>query len=164
VAESEKRQPGLIESDVPGAPATYRLDVTADRGKGYAFTTKLEASWRFRSGTTPAEGAPLPLAAVRFAPDVDDQNLAEREPALLPVTVEAQPGSQLGKANRLRVWVSYDDGASWSRAPLRPSPDGGSLAKLEPPEGAEYVSLRASARFDAEHSVEQTLIRAYGLK
>lgn len=164
VAESDNRQPGLLEADLPSAPADYRLDVTADRGKEYAFTTKLEASWRFRSGTEPAEGTPLPLAAVRFAPDVDARNLAERKPALVPVAVQEQQGSQLGKAKRLRVWASYDDGASWTRAPLRSSPDGGKLARITPPADAEHVSLRASVRFVTGERVSQTMIRSYGLK
>jgi hypothetical protein len=58
--------------------------------------------------------------------------------------------------------VSFDDGASWKAVHVKR--DGrGWVADLDHPVRAAYVSLRASAADLAGNSVEQTVIRAYGL-
>jgi hypothetical protein len=60
------------------------------------------------------------------------------------------------------VEVSYDDGATWTAAVVEPNA-GSWDAHFEHPSTGDYVSLRVSARDTSGNSVEQTLIRAYGL-
>jgi hypothetical protein len=59
--------------------------------------------------------------------------------------------------------VSYDEGARWTPAVVRKAGQRFE-ALLDHPDGAPYVSLRASAQDSDGNTVEQTLIRAYGLE
>ncbi|MGW5157711.1 hypothetical protein ACWEPN_19735 [Nonomuraea wenchangensis] len=64
-----------------------------------------------------------------------------------------------GPVQRLSVEVSYDDGATWTRAEVH-----GPAAVLRHPAGDGYVSLRARAVDGAGNTAEQTIIRAYRIR
>jgi hypothetical protein len=80
------------------------------------------------------------------------------------------PGRQLGvwvehgaaPVNSVRVEVSYDDGAHWSPTVLRRGGPGWTAA-LNPPRGAHYVSLRATATDTSGSRVTQEVLRAFAL-
>jgi hypothetical protein len=78
----------------------------------------------------------------------------------VPVAVQSQLGSSSGATTSLRVEVSYDDGATWTRVQLRRE-HGRTVAVLNHPDGPAFVSLRATAGDAKGNSVEQTIIRAY---
>ncbi|MEU4476297.1 hypothetical protein [Micromonospora sp. NPDC023888] len=148
---------------VPSQVADYRLEV-ADVRSGDELTTRLSAAWTFRSGH--ADGADpirLPLSAVRFTPALDANDAAPADRAFaLPVSVEGQPGAPAPRIARLAVEISYDDGATWSKAPLWAT-QAGWTATVRHPAGAGFASLRATA-IDADGTtVTQTIIRAYRL-
>jgi hypothetical protein len=150
--------------DVPAEDAEYRLEV-ADRRSNSDLTTTVSAAWTFRSGHTDGDQpVRLPLAAVRFTGKLDANNAAPAGRVFdLPVTVEGQPGAAAPRTAALTVEVSYDDGKTWSTAPVR-AVGGGWVATVRHPGRAGYVSLRAAAT-DAVGSttVTETIIHAYRL-
>jgi hypothetical protein len=56
--------------------------------------------------------------------------------------------------------VSFDDGASWTKAFVIRLGNGG-LAFAKCPSGHGYVSLQASAADSKGNTVDETIIRAY---
>jgi hypothetical protein len=149
---------------VPAENADYRLEV-ADRRSNGDLTTTLSAAWTFRSGHTDGDQpVRLPLAAVRFTPKLDTNNAAPTGQVFdLPVTVEGQPGTPAPRTAALTVEVSYDDGKTWSTAPVRAA-RGGWAATVMHPGRAGYVSLRAHATDAVSgNTVTETIIHAYRL-
>jgi hypothetical protein len=141
---------------VPAEDAAYRLEVHSERGMPYTLSTKIDATWNFRSQHVDTWAA-LPLWAIRFTPELDAQHTAPAGRRFtVPVTVTAQPGAQVGSVQTLTVEVSYDDGATWTKATLQ---DG--AAVVQHPKGSGYVSLRATAQDTAGNSVTQTIVHAY---
>jgi subtilisin family serine protease len=148
----ESTESGAGTFPVPAEAAEYRLEVADTRGGD--LTTRLEAAWTFRSGHAD-ERVALPLATVRFTPVLDANNAAPAgRPFAIPVAVEGHQGV----LRRLTVEVSYDDGVTWSKAPIRAG-----RAMVQHPAGAGFVSLRATAADAAGNTVTQTLIHAYRL-
>ncbi|MEJ3746661.1 S8 family serine peptidase [Actinomycetes bacterium KLBMP 9797] len=146
---------------VPDDPGTYRLEATATRSNS-AYTTKLAAAWTFTSAR--AVNTTLPVLAVRFAPPLDDRNVAKAgKRATYPVSIQQGAGATYGNLTTLTVEVSYDDGATWKAAPV----SGTGLERtvtVDHPAGTAFVSLRATAADDRGTSVTETIIRAYGLR
>lgn len=144
--------------EVPPGAANYRLTIDAEREGPAVLSTRVGVAWTFRSAHVDGD-APvrLPLSTVSFAPPVDAENSAPAgRPALVPVTVTAQPDSGAGANRTLTVEVSYDDGETWTEAEVV-----GGQAVLRHPDAPGYVSLRASATDIAGNTVTQTVIRAY---
>ncbi|MEV0717930.1 S8 family serine peptidase [Asanoa sp. NPDC050611] len=122
--------------DVETTPgnANYRLTVsTAHGGDDWTLGTRTETAWTFRSGAA----GDLPLLTVDY--DVRGNGVALDFNA---------------KLRDLRVDVSTDDGARWTRATVR---DGVALV----PAGHTPVSLRVRATDRAGNTLDQTVIRAY---
>jgi subtilisin family serine protease len=164
VQVAESTEPGYVVYPAPAAAADIRVETTTTQSV-HDTSTEIRASWRFR--TRPVadgdDGAPLPVMAVRFAPELDAANSAPGGRArLLPVTVERHPGAPDARVTSLTVDVSYDDGATWRRVPLARTPHGWLGLLLDPADG--YVSLRARAVDARGDSVEQTIIRGYRLR
>ncbi|MET7458950.1 S8 family serine peptidase [Nonomuraea sp. NPDC005501] len=155
-------QPEIVTSfTVPASEAAYRLVVETERGAPATLSTRVSCVWTFRSGhvagDTPAR---LPVSVVRFSPALDADNSAPSGRRFtVPVTVQPLEGSAARPVRRPAVDVSYDDGATWSRAAVH-----GSAVVLRHPAGAGFVSLRARAVDEAGNTVEQTVIRAYRIR
>ncbi|WBB67703.1 S8 family serine peptidase [Micromonospora sp. WMMD812] len=154
----ETDQPRFQSFDVPAADARYRLALRANRDPRLELSTTTQIAWEFRSGHVDGTTrAPLPLWTVRFAPKLDRHNTAPANRTVaVPVFATPQPGSPAGRLTNLAVEVSYDDGASWKRTPVKSG-----HADVMHPNGVGFISLRASATDDAGNTVEQTTIRAY---
>jgi hypothetical protein len=148
---------------VPPETAGYRLEVADTRSVG-ELTTRLNAAWTFQSAHPDGAGpVRLPLSAVRFTPVLDADNAAPAgRPFDLPVTVEGQPGAPSARTTRLTVEISYDDGATWSKASLRAAAVGWT-ATVRHPATAGFASLRATAVDAAGNTVTETVIHAYRL-
>ncbi|MPY58926.1 S8 family serine peptidase [Streptomyces spongiae] len=145
--------------DVPAAKTSYRFVLDAQRGADWTpYSTSTHTEWSFASAHTDAETA-LPLLSVGYDLDgLDLLNRAESGRELeLGLSVRDQEGSV--KARSLRAWVSYDDGTSWKEAKV-----GHGKAEIKHPKGAKSVSLRVRASDGAGNEVDQTVLRAYGLK
>ncbi|MGH3713667.1 MAG: S8 family peptidase [Micromonosporaceae bacterium] len=150
--------------DVPPERARYRLETRAVRSGVSRFSTEVSAVWTFDS-ERPAvsglgkEGVPLPLMAVRFAPPgLSAANTVDADRIQVPVTVQRSPNAPPATVTALAVAVSYDDGATWRTVPVA---DG--VATVDHPPGTRFVSLRATATDSAGNTVEQTIIRGYGV-
>ncbi len=155
---------GAVRATVPAGKGAFRLETQATRQGVSELSTEVSAAWTFGSDTVAGEtAAALPLLAVRFAPELDDRNrTAAGRPFAFPVYVQRNGSAKPGDV-RTTVRVSYDDGATWQPVPLVKFGDRW-LAAVKHPRDAKFVSLRASAKDRDGNAVEQTIIRAYGLK
>ncbi|MER7440614.1 S8 family serine peptidase [Micromonospora avicenniae] len=145
----------------------YRLVVrTTQDPNGSRYSAKTETQWRFRSKAPAAgvESSVLPLLQLDYAVDTDTAGTARRDTALT-VSAAHLPGvTGGGDVGAVRLEVSYDDGAHWQKQSLTRTKDGSWTAKLKAPKGASYVSLRAGAADGSGNAVDQTVIRAFGLR
>jgi hypothetical protein len=77
--------------------------------------------------------------------------------------VQRNGSTDLSQLRKPAVQVSYDDGATWQPVHLVRSRDQW-LAVVAHPKDAKFVSLKAQANDASGNTVDQTIIRAYGLK
>ena len=82
-----------------------------------AASTRVDTGFTFRSKQVTATTA-LPVSTVRFSAPVDLTSRApEHAPVVVPVTVQ---GSAAGRnLKSLDISVSYDNGKTWQRVPVR---------------------------------------------
>jgi subtilisin family serine protease len=151
---------------VPAGEHTYRLEYEVDRSTTFTNSTRISGSWTFRSAAAaPAGGwTSMPLSSIGFRPQLDIANTAPGGlPYLLPVSLTRQPGATPSAVRSLTVEVSYDDGATWRRAPLLPVGGSHWVALVKHPrKGA--VSLRAAATFADGGTTDYTVLKAYQLR
>lgn len=154
--------PGQGTFRVPSAGGTYQLNVDATRSVS-DLSTLIEATWTFPSKIVDGPEQPLPLLAVRFAPDLNDNNQAPAGRAVMvPVHVQRNGQDAAPELADLTVQASFDDGFTWK--PVRLVRDrSGWRAMIQHPRGAEFVSLRATAVDTDGSSVDQMIMRAYAL-
>ncbi|WP_327398548.1 S8 family peptidase [Streptomyces phaeochromogenes] len=102
---------------VPSAEAEYKLTTSVKRSvKVAAASTRIDASWTFRSKKVTS--AKLPTSSVRFnaAVGLDSRAPADKKVSI-PVTVQ---GSAAGKnLKSLSVYVSYDYGQTWKKVTVK---------------------------------------------
>lgn len=160
---------------VPTGDATYRLEADVDHdGSLFGLSTRTRSAWTFHSTTTTASTA-LPLVDVDYTDVVgrDGHGLLDLfntagagAEATMVLTAGHQLGSTVPAVDTVAVWVSFDDGATWTPAHVTRGTDGEFRADYaQPVVGASggYVPLRISASDPAGNALEQTLIRAYRL-
>lgn len=113
----------------------------------------MEAVWTFRPART-AQREPLPLAAVRYAPEGLDGFSRARPGSItrLPIWMEGAP------ARVTSLEVSGDDGTTWQRIPVTDK-----AATVRNPQVAGFDSLRVTAWGAAGTEQTQTIIRAYAV-
>jgi hypothetical protein len=151
-----------------GGPASYRLTSRQQRSAPWwQYSTDVRTTWTFRSG--PAAGRRLlPLLQVGYDVPLDITNRAANGFLnAVALTVGHQPGVAGPRIKNVQAWVSDDDGARWQRILLVPLGNGKVLAllpHLRPAGDAGAVSLRVSATDTAGNSVDQTILRAYGVR
>ena len=142
-------------------PARYRLEATGEQTM-FGLSSRVNVAWTFDSEYMDEE-VRLPLMTARFKPPLTAQGQAYRGGSLvIPVTIEQAGSKEPVIAADLSVEVSFNDGASWSRVPVR-CVGNQWLAVVRHPWKADYVSLKATSRDGAGNEVEQTVIRAYSL-
>ncbi|MFC5289772.1 S8 family serine peptidase [Actinokineospora guangxiensis] len=150
-------QPGSAVVRVPAEDAEYGLTVTADRGAVFATSTRVEASWTFRSASSPGTSTPLPLAAIRLSPDLGETGAGVPGQSLtIPVALVTNGGGE-SAPSALTAEVSFDGGATW-----RPAASTATSVTVAHPAAATSVSLRLSAAGPAGTSA-LTVIDAYRL-
>lgn len=128
---------GDKEFTVPAGDASYRLTTSVKRSaKVAAASTRIDASWTFRSKKT-AASKPLPASIARFhAVTGLDSKVKAGKKATVPVTVE---GAAKGKnLKSLAVYVSYDHGKTWKKTTVKK----GKITVKNPAKG-KAISFRA---------------------
>ncbi|MFJ4669630.1 serine protease [Kitasatospora purpeofusca] len=139
---------------VPPGPSSYRLAATVARRGATGATTRVSASWTFRSATT-AGPAPVPVSVVRFAPGLGPEGTAPAgSPLRVPVTVQGAAAE--GRLRSLTVSMSADGGRSWTVLPVHE----GAVTVPNPAAGTA-VSLRAELTDTDGNTLDQTLVDAY---
>jgi hypothetical protein len=160
-------EPGTFGKDATAtlspAPGTYRLSVRAHRDVNFsAYATEQRIDWTFSSQHT-ATQQNLPLLAVRYQATLDPYGRARAgKPCTVNIWLEANSAPQQKSATTTAVRASYDDGKTWQQVQVV-TRDGQTRAIFTPPRSAKFVSLRATAHDQAGNSVDQTVIRAFGL-
>jgi subtilisin family serine protease len=147
-------------------PATYRLDLSVRRDSPeWLFGTATQTSWTFRSARS-ASPALLPLLQLDYAVDADSGNrLPAGRRAGIGLTARFQDGMAAPDVRSMKAWASYDDGKTWRAVDVKRAGKSYEATIDHPSLGAtnKYVALRVQATDNAGDSVEQTVIRAYGL-
>jgi hypothetical protein len=156
---------GSGEFVVASRRATYQLVTSATRSGFADLSTRVKASWTFRSARAPRSGQALPVSVVRFAPPVDARNhVSGRAATLVPVTVQTQLGKPHLGVRSLSVHASTDDGRSWEPVRFLHRPHGERVAVIPHPADPAYVSLRSRVVDLHGNESEQTVIRAYAVR
>ncbi|WP_327113073.1 S8 family serine peptidase [Streptomyces sp. NBC_01341] len=156
--------------DLPAEKLPYRLVIDSARDDvTWKTSTRTHTEWNFLSGALPegTEQADIPLLQLDYDVDTD---LAGDVRAGTWVKVGLESGTQAWldgavKATGAALSVSYDEGGNWNAVELRRSSSGEWTAKLRTPaKGASSVSLKVRATGPAGLTVEQEIIKAFGLK
>ncbi|WP_229858106.1 S8 family peptidase [Streptomyces poonensis] len=126
------------EFTVPSGDAAYKLTTSVKRSsKIAAASTRVDASWTFRSKKSSADFVQLPASVARFSPSLDNTNRATaKKKVTVPVTVQ---GTAAGKnLKSLSVYVSYDGGKKWTKLTVK----SGKVTYTNPAKG-KAISYRA---------------------
>jgi hypothetical protein len=156
---------------VSGQPATYRAELEVSRTAPYwRYSSNTKTVWTFRSSAPPVDVVQpqgILLAGYDLG-ELDLLNRAERGKHDLGLFVHRQQGAAAAAVTDARLWVSFDDGATWSRVSLVKDKNaaGRFSATVSHPKNAaqKYVSLKVEASDASGSRLDQTIIRAYGLK
>jgi hypothetical protein len=146
-----------------GPEARYRLELNTERRDDeWAWGTRTETVWDFRSGDQPGtEARPLPLLQVDYAVPVDLTGRATGRQHTIGLTLRQQDGLAPPKGTSLTAEVSFDEGVTWQQARVTGH---GTTYAATIPAGKGTVSLRVRATDQSDNAVTQTVIRAYGLR
>jgi subtilisin family serine protease len=149
--------------------ATYRLTSRQQRSTPWwQYSTDVRTTWTFNSATPKSGRQLLPLLQVDYDVPLDITNRAKSGLInTFTLDVGHQPGVDGPAIKTVKAWVSYDDGAKWEEVPLVPLGDGKVLAvvvQTKPAGTSDAASLRVSATDTAGNSIDQTILRAFGLK
>ncbi|MFG1998813.1 S8 family serine peptidase [Spirillospora sp. NPDC048911] len=154
----------------PPGQATYSLHSTATRHVSWtALGTRSEARWTFPYTPDPKVLEQPPLYSLRATGPFDLNNRAPAGPFRLTVqVVDTRVDTQthpLPNLQTLTVEVSYDEGKTWQETEVTADGTNRWQAQLVHPAANQgHVSLRLRASDGGAASVEQTTIRAYGLR
>ncbi|WP_239117018.1 S8 family serine peptidase [Planotetraspora phitsanulokensis] len=156
---------GFLYADVPPGRRPYTLVATTERDAAvYPLSLRTTTRWRFTSATAdPERAAQLPLIQLDYGVDTDAGGSADRSARLTLTPSHLPGGPDSGRIRSAGLDVSYDDGATWHRQRLDRTRDGW-VTRLHAPADAEHLTLRATAEDTYGNSVEQTVVRAIGLK
>ncbi|MFD7502358.1 S8 family serine peptidase [Streptomyces sp. NPDC059850] len=152
---------------VPAAKADYRLTIDARRTAEWsAYSTRTLTEWDFTSAHTTGPTA-LPLLSLDYDLGVDLLGRAKAGKRFtFDLTPRHQEGATAAKTRSLKAWVTYDDGATWKAVKLQRDGAAYEATVNHPRLGATngFTGLRVQATDADGNRIDQTVIRAYGLK
>lgn len=148
-----------------------QLDLSVVRGDNvhWDFSTRTDTSWSFDSADPGEGGSVQPLLSIDYDVPVSLGNTV-RAGSVRPIGLTVSHPEGLDRPARVRdlkVWASTDDGESWHR--LLALPSGGTRGHAEftalmvHPRQEGHVSLRVETSDRDGNSIEQTVLRAYGI-
>lgn len=151
-------------------PATYRLVHNGKRSTPWSrYSTETNTTWTFAS-SRPAAGQQEkpPLLQVDYDLVLDNLNQAlDQSTYTFRLGVGHLPGHTGPAIDTVQAWASFNDGGTWRRVDLIAQGNDQYLATVRHPAAVNTtgaVSLRVRATDTGGNIVDQTLIRAYGLK
>lgn len=152
-------------------PATYRMELDVARdAEWWTTSVATHTAWTMRSAPPDGDGQELlPLLLVDYDVEADLLNTAphprdRRGPSTVELDVQHQPGADGPAVEGARLWISYDDGATWRERPGRHLDDGRFRFILDsrgPGDTAGYASLRVEAWDVNGNRIEQEVTRAW---
>ena len=148
------------------ARADYRLELGVARTKDpqWYYSTTTDTTWGFESARPGSGSANLPLLQVDYdiPVDLDNEVRGGRHERLeFSVGYAGRREAQVRVAD-VDAWISYDDGDSWQRLDLRGHGSSRS-ATVRHPRDAGYASLRVRAEDRDGNTIDQRVVRAYGI-
>ncbi len=145
---------------IPNGAAKLRIDTEfARKAPWWPTSTKITSSW---SVSSPGSGV-LPLMAVRFHPETDLRGeVAAKDAYELPIWIQRERGAPTAEVTKLAVQISYDDGTTWTEAPITRHPS--SWTARVATKSRSYVTLRAQATDAAGNTVDQRIYRAFRVR
>ncbi|MET7492921.1 S8 family serine peptidase [Streptomyces sp900116325] len=155
--------------EVPGGNLPYRAVLDAERpGDVFRLSTRTHTEWTFMSDTVDSDVfEPFSVLNLNYKLESDlhgDVKAgATQQIALKPVSMDL--GTVPGNVTKVKLDVSYDDGATWQKVALAKGAHGywtGSFRTAKKRGG--FLSVRASAGTDSGFGVKNEIIRAYGLR
>ncbi|HTE56389.1 MAG TPA: S8 family serine peptidase [Kofleriaceae bacterium] len=147
---------------LPEEETSYRLEAESIRPPGTDRSSRVSATWTFRSSAED-EGQALPLFAVRYQPRLDGEHRAPGGGFVaVPFQINRQEGAPFAPIRAVQIEASYDGGATWHHAIVLRIGDRGVAILHHPASGS--VSLRARAADTAGDAVDQTIVDAYHLR
>ncbi|MGC4791791.1 S8 family serine peptidase [Micromonospora sp. DT178] len=154
----------------PAVPQRAEYRVTLDvarKDSWWTTSTKVNTAWTFHSQRADARQI-MPMLSVDYGVDVDLNNRAKADSRFdIDLTVRHPKGLSGPAVRNAKLWVSYDDGASWQFAEVNRKRTGQFEATIRHPKLAAtngFVSLRVQATDADGNTVEQTVTRAYQLR
>jgi len=154
--------------EVPAGDRPYRVVLDAERpGEVFRLSTRTHTEWSFRSDTVDGDNfKPFPVMSLDYQVDTDLRgDLAGGSKQQVAVRSTSSDLEELpGNVSELTLAVSGDDGASWQAVTLTKGSDGWWRGSFRTPKASRFLSVRASARMDSGYSIDQEVIRAYGLR
>ncbi|MDX2562938.1 S8 family serine peptidase [Streptomyces sp. TX20-6-3] len=155
--------------EVPAGNRPYRAVLDVERpADTFRLSTRTHTEWTFLSDTVDSDFfEPFSVLNLDYRLETDLHGDIKagttQKITLKPVSMDL--GTVPGTVTKVRLDVSYDDGAGWQKVTLAKRADGtwtGSFRTARKPGG--FVSLRASAGTDSGFGVSNEIIRAYGLR
>jgi subtilisin family serine protease len=154
---------------VPAGNKPYRVVLDDKRpGDVFRLSTHTHTQWRFMSDTVDADNfVPFPVMKLdyRLATDLRGDVRAGKKHQIAVRSASSNFQALPGKVTSMRLDVSYNDGRSWHRVTLHRGTSGwwkGHLTAPKKPHG--FISVRAAATMDSGYSIDQKIVRAYGLR
>ncbi len=147
-------------------PATYRAEFEFTRTAPYwALSTHTETTWTFASAPPPPDVAAVqPLLVVDYdVGQLDQQNRSHLAQQRIELHAHRQSGAAPATITSFALSVSYDEGATWQDLATQSAGNGRYRADITNPASAQAVSIRVQAADSGGSSIDQTIIRAYGL-
>ena len=148
---------------VPPGDASYELSLEVTNGAANFSDTSVhtESSWRFRSERRSEERTVLPLVQVDYGIETGARNqVAAGRSYPLRITPGYQAGASGPGRFTVTAEVSYDDGATWSAAPVRTAGSGYEAAVPAAP-GDGFATVRVVATDAAGNSLTQRIDRGW---
>lgn len=168
VAQSASRSVRAMRR--PAEVLPYRLVMDAARdADAWHTSVRSHSEWGFTSGAIASDASrePVKLLSPHFGVDTDlagDVQSGRRTEVTL--SVATQPWlSSITHADSATLSVSYDDGVTWQAASLDRTARGSWSADLKmPKKPGGFVSLKVTAKAANGLTVDQEVIRAFGMK
>ncbi len=153
----------VAQFTVPADRAEYELSLSVQNGSNNFVDTSVrtESTWRFESARSSSPRTVLPLVQLQYDIDANGYNEVPSGTAYpLTITPAYQPGATGPGRFTVTAQVSYDDGTTWSNAPVQ-SAHGQFRAMMPAAAAPGFATVRVVATDAAGNRLTQQIDRAW---